>query len=1140
MKQVITVLGMHRSGTSALMRGLHALGVETGDDLLPPAEDNTKGFWEDREIFEFNEHLLRALDSSWDCELPIDFDAPEPQAVAELKTQAAELLQRKLASHPVFGIKDPRLCKVLPFWQEVFSTLPVTDKYVICIRNPLAVAASLERRNGFGLAKSLRLWLVHSLPLLLRTCNKPVVVVEYERLLADPARELERVAAALDLTVEPEALAEFCSAYLDRKLDHFQAPARSLEQVAAPIMPLHDVYLALQELARDAVSAQDPALHDRFRRFEGLFWEQVGLLALKDRFERRSGALEQENRELRTRLAYVESEAEAHRAFIVEQSAAITRLDADLQQLTADLALERHESAARQLRIQGLTTELTYANEHIQLLKSSFSWRVTAPVRFASRLLRDPRSELRHPGRLIKGGLRWLLHLTPLPRRVKEPLAILGHRCLNGAQTLLLAVRQKGGLRKAAGSGLAILRHEGPGGILRRVRGLCVAEPPQLAATVEPRAPIDQTLRPRDAGVDVIVCVHNALEDVRRCLDSVFRHTAPPFRLIVVDDGSGPETRDFLQEYLQTRPGLLLRNEQALGYTHAANMGMRAAEAPYLVLLNSDTIVSEQWLERLVQCMESDPAVGIVGPLSNTASWQSVPELLSESGTDWSDNPLPPDLSVADMAAAVAEVSLRQYPKVGILNGFCMLIRKRALDEVGLFDEERFAGGYGEENDFCLRTTAAGWRMAVADDCYVYHAQSKSYSNERRKLLYERSAAALEAKHGRAAIQDALDRTVEHPVLQSTRARIATVFERCRLLRENAQRFHGKKVLFLLFISVPGGGGNIIIREAQAMLRYGARVTLANLRANQETFEALNPHAGLAVVYVDKPEDIADLAPDYDAVVASLFTTVDQLALIQERQPDNAPVLGYYVQDYEPSFFSTTDPMHVQAFKSYTKVPGLRLVTKTAWNRREVHLNTNATATEVGPSFNWDLFYATRDKRRAGALVVTAMVRFASPHRSPQLTMEVLQRLKERYGSAITVVVFGTDEREINLHCPTARFEYRAYGALSPAQVATLLDQSHIFLDFSTYQAMGLTAMEAMACGAAVVGPLNGGLGEIVRDGVDGLLVDTSDAEACFVAACRLVDDQALRLALQKAAVRRVTRHYPERAALRILESLFA
>ena len=225
--------------------------------------------------------------------------------------------------------------------------------------------------------------------------------------------------------------------------------------------------------------------------------------------------------------------------------------------------------------------------------------------------------------------------------------------------------------------------------------------------------------------VSVVVPVYNGARCLPRCLGSLLRQTHPRVEVIVVDDGSGPETRDFLQEYLQTRPGLLLRNEQALGYTHAANMGMRAAEAPYLVLLNSDTIVSEQWLERLVQCMESDPAVGIVGPLSNTASWQSVPELLSESGTDWSDNPLPPDLCVADMAAAVAEVSLRRYPKVGILNGFCMLIRKRALDEVGLFDEERFAGGYGEENDFCLRTTAAGWRMAVADDCYVSHAQSQ-------------------------------------------------------------------------------------------------------------------------------------------------------------------------------------------------------------------------------------------------------------------------------------------------------------------------------------------------------------------------------------------------------------------------------
>src|SRR5690606_15870947 len=157
--------------------------------------------------------------------------------------------------------------------------------------------------------------------------------------------------------------------------------------------------------------------------------------------------------------------------------------------------------------------------------------------------------------------------------------------------------------------------------------------------------------------------------DVRNCLASVLRNTAPPYQLILVDDGSKPETQNFLEEFAESQGVPLIRNEDAKGYTLAANQGLRSSSGDFVILLNSDTIVTPDWLERMLRCFRENPKVGAAGPLSNTASWQSVPHIF-EDGGDWHDNPLPEGVTIDNMATQVAMLSACQYPRVGFLNGF--------------------------------------------------------------------------------------------------------------------------------------------------------------------------------------------------------------------------------------------------------------------------------------------------------------------------------------------------------------------------------------------------------------------------------------------------------------------------------------
>jgi GT2 family glycosyltransferase len=122
------------------------------------------------------------------------------------------------------------------------------------------------------------------------------------------------------------------------------------------------------------------------------------------------------------------------------------------------------------------------------------------------------------------------------------------------------------------------------------------------------------------------------------------------------------------------------------------------------------------------------------------------------------------------MALLIAQHSARSYPRLPLLNGFCLLIKQEVIKAIGYLDEERYGDGYGEEDDYTFRARGAGWSLALADDAYVYHAQSKSYSHESRQRLSRRSGRILAEKHGQTAIQEAVTVCRRDRVLAGIRA----------------------------------------------------------------------------------------------------------------------------------------------------------------------------------------------------------------------------------------------------------------------------------------------------------------------------------------------------------------------------------
>jgi GT2 family glycosyltransferase len=278
--------------------------------------------------------------------------------------------------------------------------------------------------------------------------------------------------------------------------------------------------------------------------------------------------------------------------------------------------------------------------------------------------------------------------------------------------------------------------------------------------------------------VDIVVCIHNALPHVRACLESLEKTLLPTHRLILVDDGSEKETAGYLEAFASRKDTvLLMRNDAAIGYTKSANLGLRLSSAPFVILLNSDTIVSRNWALKLLQAAYSRPHIGIVGPMSNAASYQSVPYVRDPRVNRLAVNDLPQNMTVEDVDRWCEENAyFGLFPLTQLINGFCYGIKREVIEHIGYLDEEGFPIGYGEEDDYSLRALKAGFMHAVATHCYVYHAKSKSFGDKRRGAMASSARQTLRDKHGELRLRAAVVTSESNPLLAAIR------YKFCRLV----------------------------------------------------------------------------------------------------------------------------------------------------------------------------------------------------------------------------------------------------------------------------------------------------------------------------------------------------------------------
>jgi O-antigen biosynthesis protein len=774
-KKLKIITGMHRSGTSALAKVFVDLGFDAGNNLIPADEDNPTGYWEDREIFNLNNHILSMLNLSW---RQVENSAPRgvhifSDKLIELFGQRAkELLNQKLNHSSKVLIKDPRFTILLPFWNRIFKEFPDTQMATYhIVRHPVAVAHSLQKRNGIPLSEGLKLW-YHYNRSFFEDANPGFHLIHYEDLINQPEKTIEKITESVGLGLSKNLVASVQPA-----LNHHFLQGDDFSDDLSGVAEL------LKIINRNAGTPEKIASEIRIIKFVDLL--KASSDATKPKYnatlvvnigESPPYVISQHTENIGSMVFDIESQllrANSFSVYINDKPCGIqlhqvkifstdkvftTKVTSgnfafnsksnylfDCNQphfdfdLPAPVIIKKVELSIAINELQENDLALIHTSLKLQNARQERSIRDLQAEKQEVLLSESPHlKELEKQKLLIAGQQNAIESLEKkslwLYNELNNTRDSLSWRITLPLRSMQLLVNRIHNrfyiLANDIGASYRLLRREGIGSFVSRfvwyLRGKRLKEEiehsklkPDSGNNPEPII-IDQNEKltfgqPENLQVSIIIPVFNNALITWRCLKSIFINTSNvSYEVIVVDDHS---TESLSPIAIQTTGIHLIRNSENLGFLKSCNKAAAQAKGRFICLLNNDTQVQEGWLEHLIAVFKKNKSAAIAGPklVYPDGRLQEAGGIIWNNASAWNfgryDDAQKPDYNYSK--------------EVDYISGACLVIRKTVWNKVGGFDEQ-LTPAYYEDTDLAMKVRKAGYKIFYQPLAVVTHHEGAS------------------------------------------------------------------------------------------------------------------------------------------------------------------------------------------------------------------------------------------------------------------------------------------------------------------------------------------------------------------------------------------------------------------------------
>jgi len=783
----IMVLGMHRSGTSALTRVLNLLGADLPDDLMPANAYNKSGYWEPSAVVALNDAWLDKAEAAWDAPFLKGGALGAALPRTAIKTAADTLKAAYGEGHDLIAVKDPRCTLYVSTWRQALERAGYAPAQLIIHRDPAEVAQSLAHRDRFTADEAGLLWAWYCLKSLEAYKAHGGVVVSYSALRQDWRTVMDRVRDGLDLkglAVTDEAAA---------KVDAFLQEPRSKPE--ADFSPEVQALLsAVDELHQSAENGQAPKsllkLENEVLKRAGQ--SRAAILRVRAEGQKDLRRIERERDKARedqkTTAEVLSKERDAAREAFANASQKAERIQSDLDQALEDAAQARGELETLDQDFKSLEQSVeAYKNEvtdlegclrqtqadyvaadaerqalrveavRLRAIEQSSIWKATTPLRAIMARLPGVRS-------FVRRGLKavWWTVTGQLGARLKARKA-----AELAAQLDATRVEQGGASTTPVKSPIKTLN-----GVLSEEFGDAASYIPELisryelAFQSEGQAPIKTVVGDEPArkmaerlakitakrpvadtpDVSIVIPAYNQISYTLACIESVFASDPKAsFEILVGDDQSTDGTRAAAS--VDMASVRWVRHETNQGFVGNCNLTAEKARGRIVLMLNNDTLVLPDWLDTLVETLDADPKVGLVGSklIYPDGRLQEAGGIFWQDGSAWNlgrfDHPRRPEFSYARDA--------------DYISGASIALPRALWEKLGGFDDH-YRPAYAEDADLAFRVRAEGLRTIFQPRSMLIHFEgvssgtdlasgAKAYQVSNLEKLRERWAGVLAA-----------------------------------------------------------------------------------------------------------------------------------------------------------------------------------------------------------------------------------------------------------------------------------------------------------------------------------------------------------------------------------------------------------